>query len=210
MQDRLNLKPFRTWYDGFLYERLIAPQSDLLQDFVAIFAKKGGTALDVGCGVGALSFKLAAKCSKVVGVDLSQKMISHAERKRIRLGMQNVEFVCADAANLTDLFPPKFDIGTLVLFLHEVDEAIRHSVVEGLLSISSRLIIADFCAPFPRTLSARRLKIQEFIAGRRHYGNFKNWMQNGAIDGLADAMHLHVKKSIPWENEAGKVLIVSP
>jgi SAM-dependent methyltransferase len=81
------LSRFSTWYDGFLYEKLIAPQSERLQTFLTVFAKKGGTALEVGCGVGALSFKLAAKCSKVVGVDISQRMISYAERKKLKLGV---------------------------------------------------------------------------------------------------------------------------
>ncbi len=202
-------KRFSTWYDGFFYEKFIAPQSDRLQTLLTIFAKKGGTALDIGCGVGALSFKLATKCSKVVGVDLSQKMISHAERRKLKLGATNVDFVCADAASLATLFPHKFDIATLVLFLHEIDGVIRQRVVESLLSMSDRLIIADFSSPFPRSVSARRLKMQEFIAGKRHYRNFKNWMQNGAIDGFVDSMNLQVRKSIPWENEAGKVVIVA-
>lgn len=199
---------FSTWYDGFIYEKLFAPQSDQLQTFLTIFAKKGDTALDIGCGVGALSFKLATKCSKVVGVDLSQKMISHAERKKFKLGMVNVEFVCADAADLATVLPNKFDIVTLVLFLHEIDEAIRNRVVESVQSMSDRLIIADFSSPFPRSVSASRLKMQELIAGRRHYRNFKSWMQNGAIDGFVDSMKLQVRKSIPWENKAGKVVIV--
>ncbi len=200
---------FSTWYDGFLYEKFIAPQSDRLQTLLTIFAKKGGTALDIGCGVGALSFKLAAKCSKVVGVDLSQKMISYAKNKKLKMGVANVEFLCADAANAAVLFPERFDIATLVLFLHEIDEAIRSKVVENILSISDRLIIADYSSPFPRSASARRLKVQEFVAGKRHYRNFKNWMRNGAIDGFVDSMKLDIKKTIPWENKAGKVVIAA-
>jgi len=200
---------FSTWYDGFFYEKLISPQSDRLQTFLTIFARRGETALDIGCGVGALTFKLAKKCSKVVGVDASQKMISYAEKKRLESGATNVEFVCADAANLGTVHLRKFDVATLVLFLHEVDEATRRTVVRHLLSMATKIIIADFSAPFPKTASARRLKMQEFIAGKRHYRNFKNWMNNGAIDGFIDSMKLHVKKSIPWENQVGKVMIVA-
>jgi len=208
MQDSPIPNRFSTWYDGFLYEKFIAPQSDRLQTLLTIFAKKSSTALDIGCGVGALSFKLAAKCSKVVGVDLSQRMISHAERKKLKLGATNVDFVCADAVDLATMFPDGFDFATLVLFLHEIDEAIRQKVVASVLSLSDTLIIADFSSPFPKSAAARRLKVQEFIAGTRHYRNFKTWMQNGAIDGFVDSMNLQVRKSIPWENDAGKVVIV--
>jgi 2-polyprenyl-3-methyl-5-hydroxy-6-metoxy-1,4-benzoquinol methylase len=55
------------------------------QSFLTIFIKKGSTALDVGCGIGTLSFKLASRCSKVVGIDLSRKMISYAQRKKFNL-----------------------------------------------------------------------------------------------------------------------------
>jgi ubiquinone/menaquinone biosynthesis C-methylase UbiE len=204
------LSRFSTWYDGFLYEKLIAPQSERLQTFLTVFAKKGGTALEVGCGVGALSFKLAAKCSKVVGVDISQRMISYAERKKLKLGVTNVEFVCADAAYLANLFPQGFDTATLVLFLHEVDAAIRRRVVESLLSLAERLIIADFSSPFPRSVSAHWLSMQEFIAGRRHYHNFKNWMNNGGVDGFVSELNLTVRKIVPWENQTGKVVIIAP
>lgn len=208
MQDPPAPNRFSTWYDGFLYEKFIAPQSDRLQTLLTIFAKKGSTALDIGCGVGALSFKLAAKCRKVVGVDLSRRMISHAERKKLKLGVTNVDFACADAVDLAKTFPNGFDVATLVLFLHEIDEPIRQEVVASVLSLANTLIIADFSSPFPRSAGARRLKVQEFIAGKRHYRNFKNWMQNGAIDGFVDSMNLQVRKSIPWENDAGKVVIV--
>ena len=199
---------FSTWYDGFLYEKFIAPQSDRLQTLLTIFAKKGSTALDIGCGTGDLTFKLAAKCERVVGVDLSQRMISHAEKTRQKLGTTNVKFVCANALDLASRFPDGFDVVTLVLFLHEIDESTRAEVVGGLLALSDTLIIADFSAPFPQSAAGWRLKLQEFIAGSRHYNNFKNWMENGAIDGFVESLNLKVRKTIPWENEAGKVIIV--
>jgi hypothetical protein len=111
--------------------------------------------------------------------------------------------------NVTSLFTYKFDIATLVLFLHEIDESIRHRVVENLLKISNTLIIADFSWPFPRNIKARRLKMQEFFAGSRHYRNFRSWMQNGAIDSFIGSMGIRIRRSIPWENKAGKVVIIT-
>lgn len=201
-------KRFSTLYDGSVYQKFIAPQSDRLQTLLTVFAKRGGTALDIGCGVGDLTFKLARKCSKVVGVDLSYRMISHAERRKQALGLKNVELICANALDAGSVGVGKYDIVTLVLFLHEIGEEIRATVVKRMLAISDTIIIADFAAPFPRSAAGRRMKMQEFIAGRRHFSNFKSWMRNGGIDGLVESMNLNVRKSIQWENEAGKVVIV--
>jgi ubiquinone/menaquinone biosynthesis C-methylase UbiE len=200
---------FSTWYDGFLYEKFIAPQSERLQTLLTIFAKRGDMALDIGCGVGVLTFKLAGKCSRVVGVDASRKMIAYAEKKRIAIGAGNVEFLCADAANLGTMKTGEFDLATLALFLHEVDGATRRAVIRRTLSLARKLVIADFSAPFPRTVEGRRLKTQEFIAGKRDYRDFKDWMNRGGIDGFLDSLELQVKKSISWDNGAGKVVVVA-
>jgi ubiquinone/menaquinone biosynthesis C-methylase UbiE len=156
-----------------------------------------------------LTFKLARKCSRVVGVDASRKMIAYAEKKRRAIGAGNVEFLCADAANLGAMQTGEFDLATLALFLHEVDDATRRAVIRRVLSCAGKLVIADFSAPFPKTVEGRRLKMQEFIAGRRHYRNFKDWMNRGGIDGFLDSMDLQVKKSISWDNGVGKVAVVA-
>jgi trans-aconitate methyltransferase len=49
-------------------------------------------ALDFGCGLGRLSFAMAAYCDHVIGVDVSPDMLKEAERQSIRLGADNVRF----------------------------------------------------------------------------------------------------------------------
>ena len=197
------------WYDGLFYEKLIAPQADKLHNLLTIFVKRNSTVLDIGCGVGSLVFKLSKKCRTVVGIDLSSKMITHAERKKNALGATNVEFLQADASNLTSIFGNRFDLITIVLFLHEIDHMNRKCVMAATLGISDKIILADFAATFPRSIKARLLKLQEALAGKRHYRNFKDWMHCGGIDGFVEEMNLKVQKIIPWENNAGKVVIVT-
>jgi 2-polyprenyl-3-methyl-5-hydroxy-6-metoxy-1,4-benzoquinol methylase len=55
-------------------------------------------ALDFGCGVGRLVIPLAARCSSVVGVDVSETMLSEAQENCARRGISNVEFVLGDDA----------------------------------------------------------------------------------------------------------------
>jgi 2-polyprenyl-3-methyl-5-hydroxy-6-metoxy-1,4-benzoquinol methylase len=53
----------------------------------------GGTVLEIGCGIGGLSRRLAATFARVVAIDFSQGMIDEA---RSRAGQTSIEFHCAD------------------------------------------------------------------------------------------------------------------
>ncbi len=52
--------------------------------------------LDVGCGTGSYARTIAIKCEKVVGVDLSPKMIELAVQKTEKEKVRNIEFHCMD------------------------------------------------------------------------------------------------------------------
>jgi 2-polyprenyl-3-methyl-5-hydroxy-6-metoxy-1,4-benzoquinol methylase len=51
--------------------------------------------LDVCCGNGLLTSKLAKHCKKVIGIDLSEVLINHAKHM-----YPEIEFICADALEL--------------------------------------------------------------------------------------------------------------
>ncbi|MEA5084785.1 MAG: class I SAM-dependent methyltransferase [Lachnospiraceae bacterium] len=52
--------------------------------------------LDVGCGAGSYALTLAAHCKKVIGIDLSPRMIEIAKERALKENITNVEFFCAD------------------------------------------------------------------------------------------------------------------
>ena len=60
--------------------------------------------LDIGCGNGALSYDIAKKAKKVVGIDLNEKNISFAKE---RYSKENIEYIWGDA--LKDLPDEKFE-----------------------------------------------------------------------------------------------------
>lgn len=55
--------------------------------------------LDLGCGWGTVSFALAPMVSSVVGVDFSARSVELCRKGARELGLRNVEFVQADAAD---------------------------------------------------------------------------------------------------------------
>lgn len=58
---------------------------------------KDVTALDIGCGTGQLALTLAPLCRRVIGVDRDTAAILNAREHAAALGLDNAEFVLADA-----------------------------------------------------------------------------------------------------------------
>jgi len=61
---------------------------------------KKGTILDVGCGAGKYSIALSDDCFKIVGTDLSPKMIESAQKRAKEYEKTNIEFRCDDWSKL--------------------------------------------------------------------------------------------------------------
>ena len=76
--------------------------------------------LEIGCGTGSTALSLAPAVSEITATDISRKMIAIAEDKRAAAGVNNAEFLQADA---TEIFPEApFDVVTAFSLLHLVDD----------------------------------------------------------------------------------------
>ena len=115
------------------YERLIE-QAELMRPLtermlVAAGIGRGMHVLDVGCGVGDVSFLAAALVGpqgSVVGVDLDGEALKLAEQRRTVQGITNVEFRQSDARSVDSgrLFDAA--VGRFVLqFMSDPTEALR-------------------------------------------------------------------------------------
>ncbi len=56
------------------------------------YLKKNDIILDLGCATGSKTFQLAPKVKKVIGIDISPKMIDSAKKKSKDLKIKNTEF----------------------------------------------------------------------------------------------------------------------
>jgi SAM-dependent methyltransferase len=83
-------KDYATFYDTLYQEKDYVAECDFLE---AIFLRFSGlpihTILDLGCGTGGHSFILSQRNYSVSGVDLSQKMLTFAEKKARSLKSKN-------------------------------------------------------------------------------------------------------------------------
>ena len=79
--------------------------------------------LDIGCGNGALTYDVAKKAKKVIGIDLNEKNILTARRKYSR---ENIEYIHGNA--LSDLPKEQFDVIILSNVLEHIDKRVEFLV----------------------------------------------------------------------------------
>lgn len=73
------------------------------RDSVNLFIKHlplGGTIVDLGCGLGRMSFALAPHFKRVIGIDVSAEMIKRAEDWKAHTGVSNVDFIVNDGRTI--------------------------------------------------------------------------------------------------------------
>lgn len=138
----------------------------------------GLEAIDLGCGAGYFSRRLAERRARVVGVDLSPRLLAHAREREERepLGIGYRE---ADAADAAALFPSaSFDLATSCLSLLDMPEPA--AVVRGaaaLLRSGGRFVAT---IPHPATDCPHRRWIED-AEGRRVELALDRYFETGPI-----------------------------
>jgi ubiquinone/menaquinone biosynthesis C-methylase UbiE len=96
--------------------------------------------LELGCGTGEFSRRLAARAARVVALDLSPEMIRVARDRSRHCG--NIEFVIADMTSLP-LRGARFDCVASLNTLHHVDPVLALQAMRGALRPGGTLLLAD-------------------------------------------------------------------
>lgn len=83
-----------------------------------VFQKfQGKYVLDIGCHVGFYSFYISNYAFSVMGIDWSRDLIKVANTAKKKLGVKNVEFVCASIFDLDSFFIESHNINAV--FMHK-------------------------------------------------------------------------------------------
>ena len=126
---------------GRLKERIV-------QDYV----RPGRRVLEIGCGTGTLTARMAERGAMVTGIDASPRMLAEAEKK-VAGGSwkERVTLKYMDAALIGDRLPPgSFDLIVSTLVFSELPPAEQEYVLEAcgkLLAPGGRILIADEVLP---------------------------------------------------------------
>lgn len=135
---------FYNRYIHFLQSRALEPW---------LHVSPGTLALDIGCGVGRWSRRLARAGATVTGIDHSPTMIAEARRRSADDGLEGkCEFFVSDVADLA--LPLRFDLILCVTVLqHVLDDRQLESSLRHLgahLAVGGRILLVE-AAPSRRT-----------------------------------------------------------
>jgi len=119
------------------------------QAVAALGLRPGDTVVEVGCGTG-LNFKYLREAvgeqGQIIGLDLTDAMLEHAERRIARKGWTNVMLVQCDAATYAFPFEVQGVLSTFALTLvPEYEEVIKRAA--DALATGGRLAVLDFRQP---------------------------------------------------------------
>ena len=184
------------WYDGLFYDKFIAPHQDASFNLLNDMIEDNSTLLDAGCGTGRLAFRLADKCQKIVGVDLSERNISVAKTNMLKSSFQNIEFYHSDINKFNVKPDTLFDYAVISYALHEMAERDREVTLNSLSRMAREVIIIDYLIPQPSIPMKILNEAVEFLAGWEHYRNYKSFLRHNGIEGLAKSYGMKITREI--------------
>ncbi len=184
------------WYDGFFYDRIVAPHQDLIFRMFKALIPKDSSLLDVGCGTGRLEFQLASHCSEAVGLDLSSLNIKYANNHLKEFGFENVSFIHGSVLRLEELTDKHFDFALTSYVLHEMPPEMRIAALKKMKEFADKIIIGDYRVPQTKGFWKYGVTLVEFSAGPDHFKNFRHFIRTGGVENLAKEAKLTITKRI--------------
>lgn len=134
---------------------------------------KNNIGLDVGCGTGELTKKLALKCKKTIGIDISKRMIEEAQKRATEY---DIKFENTDIDTFLDNSNDLFDVIISIATFHHLDLERTLEKIKSKLSSNGMILILDLyrCESlFEHCLSIFATLVNPFIYLIKR-GSFRN------------------------------------
>jgi ubiquinone/menaquinone biosynthesis C-methylase UbiE len=188
---------------------LLAPFYDLVtmpvskvRDRVVNFtnAGTGSKILDVGTGTGKQAFAFAKKGYDVVGIDLSEAMLTVARKKN---KYTNVKFEVADAVNLP-FENDSFDVSCASFVLHDMPLTIRETILKEMARVArpkGMIVIIDYALPVNKI---GRFLIYHFI--KLYEGKYYLEFIKSDLEALLEKSEIEIKEKLTVLLGAGRIL----
>lgn len=195
------------WYDGWFYDKLIAPNQDRMFGEIKNLIQPNSSVLDVGSGTGRFSFSAADKVSKVVGIDLSSKNISTANQTLNKNPNDKISFL---HTTLSDLISKQhhFDYAVMTYVIHEVNPEERIHLLREMMNLADRIIIGDYHIPISKSFWNVLNEVVEFLAGKEHYTNFKDFVKIGGLLSLTKQAELKIISEIKNKPATSQIVLL--
>ena len=196
------------WYDGWFYDKFIAPNQDKAFNYAKSIVDLNSSLVDVGCGTGRFAFQIEDICSRIDGTDPSLRNIKVAKKRLSRNSSGKINFYHSDVIKFFGNNSADYDYALLSYVIHEVDEPLRENILRTLSQSVNKIIIIDYLAPKPKNAWRYLNEVVEFAAGRDHYKNFKSFINNNGIRGLAEQSGLKIIHEIKKRRSASHIALL--
>lgn len=172
----------RFYLPGMLYSGLLEVPLRGIRRTVSDLVIRNGLypVLDLCCGPGTQAGRLSRQGYPVLGLDINLGMLRYAASRR-----RGVPLCCADAVRPP--FPPGTFRGIVITFaLHEKEAEFRSRLLKEakiLLAPGGGIVLVDFERPWDAASKTAFLHVSiiERLAGRRHFGNGRDFMRRGGL-----------------------------
>ena len=129
---------------------------------------KADTVLDLYCGVGTITLAMTSAAGKVIGVEVIRQAVEDAKDNARRNGIENAEFLCADAGQAALALAEK-GIHIDVAVVDPPRKGLSADTIEALTQMSPRRIVYVSCDPATLArdvalLKERGYKLQKAMA----------------------------------------------
>ncbi|MCX6173922.1 MAG: class I SAM-dependent methyltransferase [Ignavibacteriales bacterium] len=180
------------WYDGWFYDKFIAPNQDMLFGQIKNLIEPNSTIIDVGCGTGRFAFLISDKCKSVLGIDLSKRNIERANYTLAKHQNNKISFQHKSVNEIILIGKEHFDYAVITYVIHEVGENDRMNLLNEIAQVANKIILGDYLVPKPSGFWSMLNEVIEFTAGSDHYKNYKSYVAKGGIYDLANKAGLKI------------------
>jgi demethylmenaquinone methyltransferase/2-methoxy-6-polyprenyl-1,4-benzoquinol methylase len=199
-------KAYNDWLFGRwapIYDIFELLLSGIRKEVVQEINTAGKSILDVATGTGSLALELSHSAKKVVGIDLSDKMLEEAKGKK---GGDNLTFLQMDASQMV-FDDEEFDVVTISLGLHDMPIDIRSAVlkeVQRVLKKDGKLYIFEHDLPKNELLGQVSANIINILESR-YFLDFVN----SDFETYLQSLGFTVEKKISYILDHFRLLTVS-
>ena len=196
------------WYDGWFYDKFVAPNQDRLFQQIKNIIEPGSKVIDVGCGTGRFSFLIADKCESVLGVDISKRNINRATVNLQHNPNKKISFKHTTLEQIIEKKTEHFDYAISTYVIHEVDETERINLLKNISKVADKIIIGDYLYPNKTGVLHLFNEAVEFAAGSDHYRNYKSFLTHKGIEGLVEESGLRIIQEIKNDPPTSHIAII--
>lgn len=196
------------WYDGKIYDLFIAKNQLKYFSRVKQFIKKDSKILDAGCGTALLALVLKELNVNYTGIELSEKNFLIVSQNLAKHKIDGIIYLAdvSDYLNSRDKF---FDYAFISFVLHEIDEEKILQIPQFIAKYSSYQILIDYSSNQENTFYKFINLNVKLIAGKNHYKNFNNFINNHGLKKLINELGLTIIQHIKFEKYNTEIFITT-